>query len=153
MWGSGKNGNKQPHYKKTVFCLCENKDADKLCKNALLISAFDFTTQIVQSLCFLYPKFQASSLFVRLYRSVYVGPGHPGRRFSHDAAEMSFYIGSFLILQIYTPASRHTTIRIHNCQLNAIASFVYSFPALSESKAVLLAVRHPCLTLNVNEYA
>ena len=33
-----------------------------------LISAFVFATQIVQSLFYLYPKFQASSLLLLLYR-------------------------------------------------------------------------------------
>ena len=56
--------------RKPVFCICENKDADQLRGNregyreadtAKLISAFVFATQIVQSLYFLNPKFQASS--------------------------------------------------------------------------------------------
>ena len=52
--------------RKPTFCICENKDADQLRGNreavtAKLISAFVFATQIVQSLYFLNPKFQASS--------------------------------------------------------------------------------------------
>ena len=39
---------------------------------AQLISAFVFATRIEQFLLFLNPKFQASSLFSRLYRSVCV---------------------------------------------------------------------------------
>ena len=42
---------------------------------AKLISAFVFATQIVQSLFFSNPKFQASSLLLRLYMLVCVGPG------------------------------------------------------------------------------
>ena len=42
---------------------------------AQLISAFAFATRIVQS-----PKFQASSLFLRQYRSGYIGPGQKPRR-------------------------------------------------------------------------
>ena len=41
---------------------------------AKLISAFVFTTRIVQFLFYLNPKFQASSSFLCLYRSVCVGP-------------------------------------------------------------------------------
>ena len=48
--------------RKPAFCICENKDADQLRGNtAKLISAFVFTTQIVQSLHFLNTKFEASS--------------------------------------------------------------------------------------------
>ena len=45
-----------------------------------LISAFVFTTQIVQFLYFRNPEFQASSHFLRLYSPVCVRPGQkPGR--------------------------------------------------------------------------
>ena len=47
---------------------------------AKLISAFVFATQIVQSLYFLNPKFQASSHLLWLYSPVYVGPGRKPRR-------------------------------------------------------------------------
>ena len=40
-----------------------------------LISAFVFATQIVQSLYFLNPKFQASGHLLWLYSLVCVGPG------------------------------------------------------------------------------
>ena len=56
---------------------------------AQLISAFVFTTQIIQSLYFLHPKFQASSHPVWLHSQVCVGPGwKPEDRFSHDAAHL-----------------------------------------------------------------
>ena len=42
---------------------------------AKLISAIVFAIRIVQSLCYLHPKFQASSHLLWLYRRVYVGPG------------------------------------------------------------------------------
>ena len=51
----------EPHYEKTGFCICENKDADQLPGNLKLISAFVFATRIVQSLYFLNTKLQASS--------------------------------------------------------------------------------------------
>ena len=66
--------------RKPDFCICENKDADQLRGNAKLISAFVFATQIVQSLHFLNPKFQASSQLLQLYSPVCVGPGRKPRR-------------------------------------------------------------------------
>ena len=42
---------------------------------AKLISAFIFTTWIVQSLFYLNPKFQASSILLWVYSLVCVGPG------------------------------------------------------------------------------
>ena len=51
--------------RKLAFCICKNKDADQLRGNreatAKLISAFVAATRIVKFLCFLNPKFQASS--------------------------------------------------------------------------------------------
>ena len=47
---------------------------------AQLISAFIFATRIVQSLCFLNPKFQASSHLLWLYIPICVGPGRKTRR-------------------------------------------------------------------------
>ena len=50
------------------------------CITAKLISTFVFATQIVQSLYFLNPKFQASSHLLRLYSPVCVRPGRKPRR-------------------------------------------------------------------------
>ena len=47
---------------------------------AKLVSALVFTTQIVQSLYFPNPKFQASSHLVWLYSLICVGPGRKPRR-------------------------------------------------------------------------
>ena len=66
----------EPRYEKPVFCICENKAADQLCG----ISAFVFATQIVQSLFFLNPKFQASSQLLWLHSLVCFGPGRKPRR-------------------------------------------------------------------------
>ena len=63
---------------KPDFCICENKDADQL--TAKLISAFVFARQIVQSVFYLNPKFQASSHLIGLYSLVCVGPGRKTRR-------------------------------------------------------------------------
>ena len=66
--------------RKPAFCICENKDADQLRGNAKLISAFVFATRLVQSFCFLNPKFQASSHLLWLHGRVSVGPGRKPRR-------------------------------------------------------------------------
>ena len=47
---------------------------------AKLISVFVFATRILQSLCFLNSKFQASSHLLWLYSPVCVGPGRKPRR-------------------------------------------------------------------------
>ena len=77
--------------RKPTTCICENQDADQLwgdCE-ADLISAFVFATQIVQFLLYLTPKFQASSSFLCLYKSVCVRPVRkPHCWFSHEAAHM-----------------------------------------------------------------
>ena len=76
--------------RKPDFCLCKNKVQISFPLTAKLISAFVFTIRTVQSLFFLKPKFPASSLFPRLYRSVCVGPGQKlqrpvfSRRCSYD---------------------------------------------------------------------
>ena len=65
--------------RKPDFCLCENKGADQLRGDREADHAFVFATRIVQFL-FLNPKFQASSLLLRLYSPVCVGPGRKSRR-------------------------------------------------------------------------
>ena len=65
---------------KPTICIGENKDADQL-RGAKLISAFVFATWIVQFLFYLNPKFQASSSFLCLYRSVCIGPVQKPRWF------------------------------------------------------------------------
>ena len=65
---------------------------------AKLISTFVFATKIVQSLYFLYTKFQASSHLVRLYSPICVGPGRKPRRpvfsqrGSYDYAKTKFLL-------------------------------------------------------------
>ena len=55
-----------------------------------LISVFVFATQIVQSLFFQNPKFQASSHLLWLYTAWFVSDlvGNPEDRFSYDAAHL-----------------------------------------------------------------
>ena len=67
---------------KPTICIGENKDAK-------LISAFVFASRIVQFLLYLTPKFQTSSLLLKLYRPVCVGPVRKLHCwFSHEAAQM-----------------------------------------------------------------
>ena len=63
--------------RKPAFCICENKNADQL---RSLISAFVFTTRIVQSLFFINPEFQVSSHLLWLCSLVCVGSGRKPRR-------------------------------------------------------------------------
>ena len=81
--------------RKTDFCIRENKDADSCAVNAQMISTLVFALQIVQSLFFLNPKFQASSLFLRLYRSVCVRSGKPKDLLSLIAAQIMSTISKF----------------------------------------------------------
>ena len=66
--------------RKPDFCIWENKGADQLRGNRKLISVFVFATQIVQSLSYLNPKFQASSHLLWLYSPVCVGLGRKPRK-------------------------------------------------------------------------
>ena len=75
--------------RKPVFAYAKTKTQISFAVTAKLISAFVFATQIVQSLYFLNPKFQASSHPVWLYSMVSVGPGWESEdRFSHEAQFM-----------------------------------------------------------------
>ena len=75
---------------KPTICIGENKGADQFAETAKLISTFVFATRIVQFLFYLNTKFQASSSFLCLYRSVCVRPDRkPHCWFSHEAAHLS----------------------------------------------------------------
>ena len=61
---------------KHPFRICENKDTDQPCAVTVqLISVFVFSIRVALFLFYLYPKFQAYSLMLSLYRLVCVGPG------------------------------------------------------------------------------
>ena len=67
--------------RKPAFCIYENKDADQLRGNREADQRLCFRyTDIVKSLYFLNPKFQASSHLLWLYSMVYVAPGRKPRR-------------------------------------------------------------------------
>ena len=54
----------EPRVRKPTNCLCKNKDADQLCSNCTADRHIFFATQIIKSLFFVNPKFQASSLLL-----------------------------------------------------------------------------------------
>ena len=84
---------------KPTICIGENKGTDQLRSNctAKLISAFVFATRIVQFLFYLNPRFQASSSFLCLCRSVCVTPVRkPHCWFSHEAAHISSWVMALL---------------------------------------------------------
>ena len=60
-----------------AFCICEKQRRRSA---AQLISTFDFTIRIVQSLYYLNPKFQSLSHLLHLYSLVCVGPARNHRR-------------------------------------------------------------------------
>ena len=63
-----------------IFAYAKIKTQIRFAVTAKLISAIFFATWIVQSLCFLNPKFQVSSHLLWLYSPVCVGPGQKPRR-------------------------------------------------------------------------
>ena len=79
--------------RKPAFCLyrCENESRERCAVSAQLISAFVFATQIVESLFFLNPKFQASYLvFFRDCTGQFVSDmvGNPEDQFSRITAHI-----------------------------------------------------------------
>ena len=85
--------------RKPMFCIyAKTKALISFAVTVKLISAFVFATQIVQFLCFLNPKFPASSHLLCLYSSVCVRPvPKPNYWISHDAVHMFYGNFSFHI--------------------------------------------------------
>ena len=63
-----------------IFAYAKTKTQISFAVTAKLISVFVFAKRIVQSLCFLNPKFQVSSHLLWLYSPVCVRPGGKPRR-------------------------------------------------------------------------
>ena len=84
------------YMRKRLFAYAKTKMQISFAVTAKLISAFVFTTWIVQSLFYLHPKFLALSHLLWLYSLVCVGPGRKSRRpvFSQR--------GSYVIGTIYS---------------------------------------------------
>ena len=74
---------------KPTICIGENKRADQLRSNCEADQRLCFRYMDSTIPLYLNPKFQASSTFLCLYRSVCVGPFQkPHCWFSHEAANM-----------------------------------------------------------------
>ena len=96
--------------RKLAFCICENKGADQLCGNRTTDQAFVFATQIVQSLFFLNPKFQASSHLLWLYSPIMSDLVENSEdRFSHNEAHIHTTEQPATRSYISTPASAKAT--------------------------------------------
>ena len=100
--------------RKPDFCICENKDADQLCRNRTADQRLCFATWIVQSLFFLNPKFQASSVFLSLHSPVCVGPCRKPRRpvFSERGSYMMSKC--FTYICIYRPVMSQQPVYMHH---------------------------------------
>ena len=68
------------HHENSIFAYAKTKAQISCAVTAQLISAFVFTTHIVQFLLHLYPKFQASSHLLWMHRPFCVRPGWKPRR-------------------------------------------------------------------------
>ena len=91
--------------RKPDFCLCENKGADQLGNNCDLISAFVFTTRIVQFLYFLNSNFHPPAIFCNCtggFVSDLVG--NPEDHFSYIVAHITL---------IYPVTTKKTKIHVH----------------------------------------
>ena len=66
--------------RKPIYAYAKTKTQISFAVTTKLISAFVFVPYIVQSLYFIYTKFQASNHLVWLYIPVCVGPGLKPRR-------------------------------------------------------------------------
>ena len=101
---------------KPTICIGENKGADQLrsnCEADLAVTAkLINATRIVQFLFYLNPKFQASSSFLCLYRSVCVGPVRkPHCWFSHEVAQTKLSVLSVTVAETdETPAPMYNTV-------------------------------------------
>ena len=121
--------------RKLNFHLCENKDAHQL------ISIFLFATQIAQSLFYLYPKFQVSGLFLRLFWPVHVGPGEKSQRpvFSRH--------GSVIINNQFCSPVKHLLLNLkdHLSRLVRKPTICYLSPKFQASSSFLLLYRLVCV--------
>ena len=92
--------NELRHEKTQHFAYAKTKMKNGYAVTAKQISAFVFTTRIVQSLFFLIPKFPVSSHLLCLYSWVCVRPVQKPHWFSHEAAQGNYGSKQFhMILQ------------------------------------------------------
>ena len=106
-----------------------------------LISAFVFTTWIVQSLFYLNPKFQASSHLLWLYSLVCVGPGRKPRKpvFSQGGSYVGLcYLFSLSREQQHTYQTNRNTKILWTITLYMFVVFGYLSPYKNEKVAARL---------------
>ena len=111
-----------PVMRKPDFAYAKTKTQISFAVTAKLISAFVFATQLVQSLYFLNPKFQASSHRPWLYSPVCVGPGRKPRRpvFSQRGsfkcnANVMFELPKEMLMMSFVYSLRPKMIFIYIC--------------------------------------
>ena len=102
-----------------IFAYAKTKTQISFAVTAKLISAFVFAIQIVQSLYYLNPKFQASNYLLWLYSPVCVGPGRNPRRpvFSERGSFMTNIITNELCiiktcLRVFWPHYRTNSVTV-----------------------------------------
>ena len=114
-----------------------------ICKTAKLISAFVFATQIVQSLYFLYPEFQASSHLLWLYNPVCIGPRRKSQR-PVSSERGSFCLDQFVAVHLSKVAA--TTIGSRSrpfCQKTEYHYLCFVFVQVSSDDGEFQASRRP----------
>ena len=85
-----------------IFAYAKTKTQISFAVTTKLISAFIFAIQVVQSLFYLNPKFQASSYLLWLYSQVCVRPGWKSRRqlFSQRGSNVLVFPSAILTTQV-----------------------------------------------------
>ena len=97
-----------------IFAYAKTRTQISFAVAAKLISAFVFATWIVQSLCFLNPKFQVSSHLLWLYSPDCVGPGRKPRRpvFWRRGSIVFFSSTDICLILMMTSSAKHSYLCI-----------------------------------------
>ena len=101
--------------RKPDFANAKTKTQISFAVTAKLISVFVFATWIVQSLCYLNPKFQAYSHLLCQYSPVCVGPGRKPRRpvFSERGSNVNSY-DEFFVLSLIRITKHLVSVQTQN---------------------------------------
>ena len=126
-----------------LFAYAKTKTQISFAVTAKLISAFVFATQIIQSLYFLKPKFQAYSLLRWLYSPVCVGPGlKPWRPVFSQRGSNNFpcFSGKTLVVGTHQKCLLRKLMKIilklsSNIRFTWAASWENLFVAYTQTKA------------------
>ena len=126
-----------------MFAYSKTKTQISCAVTAQLISAFVFTTKIVQFLLYLHQNFQDSIFLLRLYRPVCVRPGQKPRRPVFSCH------GSFNLLQLEADLDTDTAIILGhgNVALDVARILLTPTDLLAVSKTGPEVIKHfSCLT-------